>query len=226
MAMRSRSSWAGRPTRAHAREHASTYYCMPSYCTVVLPPGLPRRQDLLWEGACKYAYGSAGLPRSPWCSHPKLTTDSNHLGKIQKSPVSFIESPAPSKPRKHWLVPPAMYPLPSLKTGMSLNVVGLDVTVQPRKSRDRREREKYCFFIDFNYFLSLNRDLPGKYALFLTSPALTVLAAAKRFPPLRRPSAHFVAYWLQTPEGLAKNTSRYTPNIHEGVSPPSSPVQI
>lgn len=152
--MRSSSSWAEQPTRAHAREHASTYYCMPSYCTVVLPPGLPRRQDLRWEGACKYAYGSAGLPRSPWCSRPKLTMNSNHLGKIQKSPVSFIESPAFSKPRKHWLGEPTRYPLPSLKTGMSLNVLGLDVTGQPRKSGGRREKEKYCLFIDFSSTIS------------------------------------------------------------------------
>lgn len=112
-AMRSSSSWEEQPAHARAREHASTYYCMPSYCTAVLPPGLPRRQDLRWEGACRCACGSAGLPRSPWCSHPKPTTGSNHLGKIQKSPVSFGETPAPRKPRQHW--PGRPYNVPTAK---------------------------------------------------------------------------------------------------------------
>lgn len=102
MLMRPSSFWEEWHTCARTREHASTYYCTPSYCTAVLPPGLPRRQDLHWEGACRFACGSAGLPRSPWCSRPKLTMGSNHLGKIQKSPISFSESPAPRKPTQHW----------------------------------------------------------------------------------------------------------------------------
>lgn len=80
------------PGAARAREHASTYYCKPSYCTAVLPPALPRRPGPRWEGACRSACGSAGRPRSPWCSRPKPTRSSNHLGKIQKSPVSLRES--------------------------------------------------------------------------------------------------------------------------------------
>lgn len=99
--------WEEWPARTRAGEHASTYYCTPSYCTDVLPPGLPRRPGLHWEGAYRYACGSAGLPRSPWCSHPKPTTCSNHLGKIQKIPVSFsvmVDKARPTDPMMH-LIP-------------------------------------------------------------------------------------------------------------------------
>lgn len=149
-AMRPSSSWEQPPARARAGEHASTYYCMPSYCTAVLPPGLPRRQDLRWEGACRCAYGSAGLPRSPWCSRPKLTMDSNHLGKIQKSPVSFGENPAPRKPRQRWPGRPCNISTAQPRNWDVVECGRVRHRGAAQKLRDRREKEKHCLFIDFS----------------------------------------------------------------------------
>lgn len=173
------SSREERPGPARAREHASTYYCKPSYCTAVLPPGLPRRPGPRWEGACRSACGSAGRPRSPWCSRPKPTTSSNHLGEIQKSPVSLSESPGSRG--NAGLANPAVYQLPGPETGVSLKVVELDTSVAQKVKKRKGEASpaftltslQLFLFPEFKKWLDNTfRHMVGFLGLFWAEPGV------------------------------------------------------